>query len=100
METIIQYGIIYIVFIYFEIVSTLPIRNGNTIYQQISAQALLRKYLTYKEYLSLYTLISSLGFSLPFRHKKDRGCREMASIKEGGVTQNESHLPKFLHKKS
>ena len=31
--------------------------------------------------------------------EKERGCREMASIKEGGVTQNESHLPKFLHKK-
>ena len=28
-----------------------------------------------------------------------RGCREMAAIKEGGVTQNESLLPKFLHKK-
>ena len=27
------------------------------------------------------------------------GCREMAAIKKGGVTQNESHLPKFLHKK-
>ena len=29
----------------------------------------------------------------------ERGCREMAAIKEGGVTQNESLLPKFLHKK-
>ena len=27
------------------------------------------------------------------------GCREKAAIKEGGVTQNESLLPKFLHKK-
>ena len=28
-----------------------------------------------------------------------RGCREMTATKEGGVTQNESLLPKFLHKK-
>ena len=27
------------------------------------------------------------------------GCREMTAIKEGGVTHNESLLPKFLHKK-
>ena len=31
--------------------------------------------------------------------KEGGGCREMAAIKEGGVTQNESLLPKFLHKK-
>ena len=33
-----------------------------------------------------------------FIYKKG-GFREMAAIKEGGVTQNESLLPKFLHKK-
>ena len=30
---------------------------------------------------------------------KQGGCREMAAIKKGRVTQNESLLPKFLHKK-
>ena len=28
-----------------------------------------------------------------------RGCREMTALKEGGVTHDESLLPKFLHKK-
>ena len=28
-----------------------------------------------------------------------RGCREMTAIKRGGMTQNESYHPKFLHKK-
>ena len=27
------------------------------------------------------------------------GCREMIVIRKGGVAQNESHHPKFLHKK-
>ena len=27
-----------------------------------------------------------------------RGCREMIVIRKGGVAQNESHHPKFLHK--
>ena len=39
---------------------------------------------TYKTFI----LIQNLG-----------GCREMTAIKEGGVTHDESLLPKFLHKK-
>ena len=31
--------------------------------------------------------------------KKLRGCLEMIVIRKGGVAQNESHHPKFLHKK-
>jgi len=34
-----------------------------------------------------------------YEYNERGGCREMTAIKEGGVTHDESLLPKFLHKK-